>query len=154
MADRRPSDSPPSDAVLAAVRAEARRWRRRFLLTALLAVLIVAALVSHGVFGPVPSPEVPEELRGAWVSDDPRYAGRELEFGSNLVILGTGDSAARETYPVYDVRRQASAGVTRYLITYLIGREDVTLSVSYRSGPPRIELVNPGGVVWRRRPPS
>jgi hypothetical protein len=137
--------------VQAAVRAEARRWRSRFLLTGLLAALTVAALVSHGVFGPVPSPEVPEELRGTWISDDPRYAGRELEFGSNLVMLGTGEAAGRETYPVYDVRRQAGAGVTRYLITYLIGRDDVTLSVIYRPGrTPSLELVNPTGVVWRR----
>jgi hypothetical protein len=143
--------SPPAGEVHAAVRAEARRWQRRFLLTGLLVALTAATLVTYGVFGPVPHPEVPEELRGVWTNDDPRYAGRALEFGSSLVIFRTGEEAEPETYPVYDVRRQAGVDGTRFLITYLVDRNDVTLTVIYpRGGPPRLELVNPQGVVWRR----
>ena len=51
---------------------------------------------------------VPTELIGRWTSDDPRYANRALEIGTEQIAFGV-DAGIRVAYRVQGIEREADA---------------------------------------------
>jgi hypothetical protein len=61
---------------------------------------------------------VPTELIGRWTSDDPRYAERVLEIGTEQIAFGI-DAGIRVTYRMQGIERQADAEAgTLYRLHY------------------------------------
>jgi hypothetical protein len=62
--------------------------------------------------------DVPSELIGRWTSDDPRYADRALEIGTEQVAFGV-DAGIRVTYRSQGIEREADAEAgTLYRLYY------------------------------------
>lgn len=86
--------------------------RSRCLVALLLPTLLCAAIAA------CTDRQVPAELVGRWVSEDPRYAGRSLEIRWQLVKLGI-DANTSQVFVIRDVESEASAeGPTRYVLHY------------------------------------
>ena len=61
---------------------------------------------------------VPVELIGRWTSDDPRYAARALEIGTEQIAFGV-DAGLRVTYRAQGIEREADAEAgTLYRLYY------------------------------------
>jgi hypothetical protein len=61
---------------------------------------------------------VPPDLIGRWSTDDPRYAERTLDIGTERVLFGVGPGTAL-TYRVQGVERQVDAATgTLYRVFY------------------------------------
>lgn len=79
---------------------------------------------------------VPTELIGRWTSEDPRYAERSLEIGTETIAFGSGDGM-RTTYRMQGVVREVDAGTgTLYQVYYdAAGSPELEL---------RVRVPNPG----------
>jgi hypothetical protein len=61
---------------------------------------------------------VPAELTGRWTTDDPRYAERSLEIGSEQIVFGV-DAGSGMTYRVQGIERDVDpAAGTLYRVYY------------------------------------
>jgi hypothetical protein len=61
---------------------------------------------------------VPTELIGRWTSDDPRYAERSLEIGTDQIAFGV-DAGIRVTYRMQGIEHEADAEAgTLYRLYY------------------------------------
>jgi hypothetical protein len=78
---------------------------------------LCAALVLTATLG-CAREAVPTELIGRWTSDDPRYANRALEIGTEQIAFGV-DAGIRVAYRVQGIEREADAEAgTLYRLHY------------------------------------
>ncbi len=120
--------------------------------TSLLALLLVAATAIAMVrWWPEPV-ELPEALRGHWVTTNPSFTGRELIVEPRSLGFRAGSGEPEQVFPVA-ARRIAERGDARdFRIEYVTpeGRFTITLSLS----PDGIRLANRSEVLWMRSTPS
>lgn len=78
---------------------------------------LCAALVLAAALG-CAREAVPTELIGRWTSDDPRYADRALEIGTEQIAFGV-DAGIRIAYRMQGIEREADAEAgTLYRLYY------------------------------------
>jgi len=118
----------------------------------LLASLLVLTAAACSPPESDPGRIAPEELQGVWVSDNPDYAGRDLEILENALLFHTGDGNI-EPYIIRNIEVEQSADGTAYEIEHS-GRESgsLTLSLLLRSADGTIVFENQPLMVWRRNP--
>ena len=120
----------------------------RFLILAL--VSVICGVVSG--CAPQEPTEVPEELIGVWITDDPRFEERFLKLEKRAIHFGLGGDQATES-PVIDVEELPTAedGTTIYRIRYVSPEGlEYTQSLYYHRGNAEIRYRNRPSVVWRR----
>jgi hypothetical protein len=100
-----------------------------------------------------PAPDVPAALRGTWVTDDPKYSARALEFDTRLVKITTGEQPADvATYRVTRVAREATSSGTSFTIRYDSDGAPVELNVIVSTDPrPSLRLRNQRDIIWHRQ---
>jgi hypothetical protein len=121
--------------------------------------MVLVGLLLASTFASTPSSAtssgivIPENVRGIWVTDDPRYAGRTLEITSNLVFIETG------------VVGEARGGRAVAVETWWEGLVEF-VSIEYRSPegndvielripePGTMNLRNLPLLIWRLTPPE
>jgi hypothetical protein len=93
---------------------------------------------------------VPPELLGRWGSDDPRYADRSLEIGTEKVAFGVGPGG-RIAYAVQGVERESEAATgTIYRLYYDVpGEPERTLELRL-AGPGQL-TIGSRSELWTRR---
>ena len=77
---------------------------------------LLAVLVFAAAFG-CSREAVPSELIGRWTTDDPRYADRALEIGTERIAFGV-DPAIRIAYRAQGIEREADAQGILYRLYY------------------------------------
>ena len=96
---------------------------------------------------------VPTELIGRWTSDDPRYADRALEIGTEQLAFGVG-SGMRMTYRVQGVEREADPTGTLYRVFYDGAGEPERALVLRLPSPGRLRIDNHNELWTRAAAPS
>jgi hypothetical protein len=97
--------------------------------------------------------ELPAELLGTWVTEEPRYSDCRLEFRETLVIFSKGIGYTN-TNVITGVDRTKDEGRIRYRITYEDREgQEYRLSFSYTSanGEAAIRFKNQDQFVWKKR---
>lgn len=113
-----------------------------------LALLFTSAfVVACAPRGPA---EVPEELLGVWITDDPRYEDRFLKLEKRKIHFGMGGNEATEA-PIIGLEELSERGALVYRIKYLSpdGLE-YTQSLYYDRSTGELRYKNRPSVVWRR----
>lgn len=129
----------------------ARRALGRRLPVALLVVLSLSACRRPE--------QLPLELIGTWVTDEPRYAGRSftLQAPSTLILqFGAGaDSLSIRRIRAVHGKFDSSRNATLYRIVYREGRDDLYFSLYSFTQPARaVRFKNLPEIVWRLDPDS
>jgi hypothetical protein len=96
---------------------------------------------------------VPTELIGRWTSDDPRYADRSLEIGTEQLAFGVG-SGMRMTYRVQGVERESDPTGTLYRVFYDGAGEPERALVLRLPSPGRLRIDNHNELWTRAAAPS
>jgi len=121
-------------------------------LTRLLLLVVVSAIFSVVVgCATQEPPEVPEELIGVWITDDPRFQDRFLKLEKQAIHFGLGGDKASEN-PVVGVEMELEeAGKAVYRIRFL-SPEGVEFrkTLSYDPNQDVIRYKSRPSVVWKR----
>jgi hypothetical protein len=120
-------------------------------LTRFLLLAVVSAMCS-GLYGCAPeeSPEVPAELQGVWITDDPRYDDRFLKLEKDTIHFGMGGDQATEN-PIIDVEELPVEGSIVYRIKYLSPEGlEYSQSLYYDQQSEEIRYKSRPSVVWKR----
>lgn len=98
-------------------------------------------------------PEPPPSLVGRWVTDDPRYQDRAMEFTEESLILHTGDGT-NSFNGIQELRAQDGAGRTAITVSYHgpAGAGEITVFVPDANNN-TLTMQNRPNVVWRRENP-
>ena len=100
--------------------------------------------------------EVPEELRGAWITDAEAYAERGFTLEARTLTLLRGE-ASSVTRPLDRIEAEVEDGVTRYHLHHRSaeGTMDV-LSIRFEEQPGRniVWIDNLPRVAWYRAAPA
>lgn len=112
-------------------------------------LLVVAVLVYRmgGDEGVLNAP--PPRLLGAWVADEPRYAGRALIIYPDLIELRLGEEGGPAYHPIESITETRDSESWSYEIVYgsVEGEQSMELFLD-DSGV--LRLRNPPNVRWRR----
>lgn len=101
-------------------------------------------------FSPPPVVGLPSAVQGTWVTDDPRYAGRTLEFGQSQVTVTF--PGGRETTMVRAVRSRQRGDTIALVVRHGEAAQPQELSLGYLAAPEEhLVLSNPAAVRWFRR---
>jgi hypothetical protein len=123
-------------------------WCKKLSLSILMALNLVA-IGTTACAEPEPS-EVPEELIGVWVTDDPRYEGRFLKLEPRKIHFGMGGDQASEN-PIVEVETIQEEGMSIYRIHYLSPEGlEYTQSLNYDPESGEVRYKNRPSVVWKR----
>ena len=104
------------------------------------------------------APYVPDALLGEWITNNPRYEGRQLAFTETLLELGLVEDARRLRYPTTRLSTNTLADTTVIALTYDADGSSVELHARLISlGPPNSCSIGPttssGNVVDTRAHP-
>jgi hypothetical protein len=99
---------------------------------------------------PQEPPEVPKELIGVWITDDPRYEDRFLKLEKRTIHFGIGGDQASEN-PIIDVEELPVEGSIIFRIKYLSPEGlEYSQSLYYDQQSEEIRYKSRPSVVWRR----
>ena len=101
-------------------------WPPRPALVAASVLLLTVACGGDGL-------PLPEELRGTWTTDDPRYEGRALFLGSDSVRFYTG-GGEYSGHPVQRLEIGSSPTGVAYELRYEAAGGDYLLTFELRTG--------------------
>ncbi|MBN2124291.1 MAG: hypothetical protein JW821_08355 [Deltaproteobacteria bacterium] len=100
--------------------------------------------------------DLPPDILGTWVTDEPRYRDCRLEFREGLVIFSQGINYI-STNSITDVDRAEEKGQPLYTVDYE-DREGQEYHLSfYYGGPPGgkfIRFKNQDQFEWKKQPPG
>jgi len=116
----------------------------------ILGIAFIAGIIALMI--PSEQRALPEPLIGVWVTDDPRYEGRSLEFTKVTALFKTGVSTV-DTYFITDVEAVPRNEKTFYTITFhRAGEPDEAFSFYYspKNGG-TIQLEHQEQIVWARQ---
>lgn len=105
----------------------------------------------RALVGPDPNvtSRAPEPLVGAWVTEEPRYAGRAFVVHPDEYHVAIGSDSVL-MYALKEVRRIEQSEYDAYQVTYHTRDGETTQEIHlYPDGTARLR--NPSDVVWRRR---
>ena len=114
--------------------------------------LVVVSVIGSVVVGCAPQepPEVPKELIGVWITDDPRYEDRFLKLEERTIHFGIGGDQASEN-PIIDVEELPVEGSIIYRIKYLSPEGlEYSQSLYYDQQSEEIRYKSRPSVVWKR----
>jgi hypothetical protein len=113
------------------------------------AVALVAVTIGAR-FALAPGRELPPQLLGSWSSTNPQFAGREIEFTTDSVML-RNVLALSTRHRIQAVTMAPVEGTTHVKISYEdAGAPQQLEIVLAANGQPEFSLVRPKGVVWRK----
>ncbi|MBL8982013.1 MAG: hypothetical protein JNL26_07505, partial [Gemmatimonadetes bacterium] len=142
---------PPRTTVSMTAVAEARLARpvRAPVLLPLAALLLMVVWAAADL-RPTALDEVPSALLGTWVTDDPRYAGRTVEFGPGVMTVRF--PGGREASIVRRVSLTQRGDTLAVVLQHGDEAQPQELSLGYVAAPEEhIVLSNPVAVHWFRR---
>ncbi len=92
---------------------------------------------------------MPEEVRGVWVTDEPRYADRAFQLDADMVIFDTGESLAVHPLQAIDTTRSAEGTLLelRYRSEGLLYAFDLFYRTDTET---TIRFKNQPEITWRR----
>ena len=125
----------------------ARRWGVKIGLAVGLAVSVGAAAGLGMVSG---ERLTPPGVRGIWVTDVEKYAGRAVQISADKILFYQGDSTRTRQYDIHAVRRRAEANGLRVELIYGEIEDPYTLTVTYRSSED-LRLVNQPEIQWSKQ---
>lgn len=92
---------------------------------------------------------IPVELHGVWVTANPDYSDRYLQFGADFITFGTGGvNARRYTVTGFDRDRDAAGGERDRV--YFRGEDRSTISRGFSVTGDQLVFENQPHVVWVR----
>ena len=97
---------------------------------------------------------VPQELRGRWVTDEPRYGDRAFEITGERLRFHQGEDQST-VHPIHSLERgvASQAGGVLYEFRYRgAGEELFRFAVRYLEDRDVLVLQNQPEIVWRRAP--
>lgn len=103
--------------------------------------------------GPKTEDGVPTDLRGRWITSEPKYQGRYLEIQPDRLIWGVGEFEL-DTHPIEKIESRPEVNKqTRYWLHYTEseGYPNALEVVLHRSSRPAIRFPN-RPEVWIRAP--
>lgn len=124
-----------------------------------MSVLVAGAAGACGAAGESPSEwrddfTFPAELRGRWITDNPRYQDRMLEIQADAVVFYTGGVFGLSAHRIRQARRRpGNRPGTLYEIRYRSNSPDelYTFAFYYRSANGgEIRFENQPQIVWTR----
>ena len=92
---------------------------------------------------------VPNELIGRWTSDDPRYAERSLEIGTETIAFGA-EGGARSAYRAQGVEREGDAGTSTVYRLYYDAAGDPERELRVRLSAPGQLSIDNHSEIWTR----
>ena len=114
------------------------------------AAIALVAVVMGARFALAPSRELPAQLQGSWTTSNPAFAGREIEFTSDSLML-RNVLALSTRHRITAVTLAPIDGATHVKISYEdAGAAQLLEIVLAANGAKEFSLVRPKGVVWRR----
>ena len=90
--------------------------------------------------------QLPRELLGQWVCDDPRYADRSLTISARALLFSSGKAAME----AYEVRAVEPGDANSYRVTYgKAGGADLELRLALSPTQPATLRLGERPEVWR-----
>jgi hypothetical protein len=93
--------------------------------------------------------DVPSELIGRWTSDDPRYADRSLEIGTETVAFGA-EGGTRIVYRAQGIEREIDAGTGTIYHLYYDAAGDSERELRVRIPTPGHLRIDNHSELWTR----
>lgn len=100
---------------------------------------------------PAPSAQLPDQLTGVWVTDDQRYAGKQLVLSRWAVQQSFGTVSPGESQRLVSVASTTRGDTTAVTLVHEADGGTATLTFAHTRGAfESLILRNPSSVVWHR----
>lgn len=119
---------------------------------------LVALAVLCWLYWPAQPSYIPQDIRGIWKTDHPRYADRYLDISEAIFTVGQGRRKL-QVFFVQRVEREKTGGGEQFTLFYTAadpagqGPRTFTFYVEAAAEGRRLQLKNPKDIYWYRETP-